>query len=223
MNETSAAARILGPAPRKLSPALEAFVGTRKAGSIRWWVLGFMVVILLGTLLPVVCTTQNALNYAQSTTPQYVMPNYPPGYQPPTTPFGSPVQPGQPISTAFDWAQGLMYKVVGGIVGTFVLVIVVIIFVTKALGSNKRKKWRFVLENGKVTNATVTANLVDYSIQVNGAPRRVVQLQVDGTHVEWGTFDHNFANLFVQGSTMEVVFTPQMPDTVLPTSMLPLQ
>jgi hypothetical protein len=47
-------------------------------------------------------------------------------------------------------------------------------------------------------------------------------MQVDGTPIEFSTCDHNFANLFPQGQTLEVIWHPQEPDATMPTSMLPL-
>lgn len=215
------AAEILGPPPRKLPPALEAFAGKQGGSKIRWWVLGFMAFMLVLTLGVPMCYMSNTLDQVQQQIPGANMPMPMPGQYPGMPATYNPYAPAQPVG-ALDWARGLMFKVGGGIVGTFVFVIVAIIVVTKFLGKSKQKKRRFVLENGKVGNATVVANLIDYSIQINGAPRRTVQMQVDGTPIEFSTFDHNFANLFPQGQTLEVIWHPQEPDATMPTSMLPL-
>lgn len=224
------AAAILGPAPRKLSPALDAFCGKARAGRINWWVLGIMLFILLVCVGAPLYYMTNTLDTVQQQFPGVNMPmpmpqggGWPTAPGVPTTynPY-NPYAPATPTVGAFDWARGLVWKVSGSIVGTFVFVIVAIIVVTKLLGKGKQKKRRFVLENGNVGNATVVANLIDYSIQINGAPRRTVQMQIDGQPVEFSTFDHNFANLFPQGQTIEVVWHPQAPDATMPTSMLPL-
>jgi len=219
------AAAILGPPPRKLSPALDAFAGKASAGKIRWWVLGLMLFILLVCVGLPLYYVNNTLNTVQSQFPGVNMPmpmgpqgQTMPGW--PTTTY-NPYAPAAPVG-AFDWARGMMFNVGGSIVGMFVFVIVVIIVVTKLLGKGKQKKRRFVLENGAVGNATVVANLIDYSIQINGAPRRTVQMQIDGQPIEFSTWDHNFANLFPQGQTLEVVWHPQYPDATMPTAMLPL-
>lgn len=224
------AASILGPPPRKLPPALDAFCGKASAGRIRWWVLGLMLFILLVCVGLPLYYVSNTLDTVQSQFPGVNMPmpmvgpqGQPiPGWPATTTPGVNPYAVANPTVGAFDWARGMVWNVGGSIVGTFVFVIVVIIVVTKLLGKGKQKKRRFVLENGAVGNATVVANLIDYSIQINGAPRRTVQMQIDGHAVEFSTWDHNFANLFPQGQTIEVVWHPQAPDATMPTSMLPL-
>jgi hypothetical protein len=217
------AAAILGPPPRKLPPALEAFAGKQGGSKIRWWVLGFMAFMLIVTLVIPMWYASNTLDTVQQQFPGVNMPMpMPQGQQWPGTAYNPYAPAVTPTTGAFDWARGLMWRVGGGIVGTFVFVIVAIIVVTKFLGKSKQKKRRFVLENGAVGNATVVANLIDYSIQINGAPRRTIQMQVDGTPIEFSTFDHNYANLFPQGQTIEVIWHPQEPDATMPTSMLPL-
>ena len=244
------AAEILGPAPRKLPPALEAFAGSARGGRIRWWVIGLMLFLLVVCVGVPLYYVNNTLDTVQNQFSGFAMPGYGqqpgtamPGYgqQPgtampgwpttPGTPQGWPAAPGvspygmtnqNPVAGPLGWARNMMWQTSGSVVGMFVLVIVAIIVVTKLLGKSKQKKRRFVLENGSVGNATIVANLIDYSLQINGAPRRTVQMQIDGQPVEFSTFDHNFANLFPQGHTIEVVWHPQAPDATMPVSMLPL-
>jgi hypothetical protein len=230
----SSAASILGPPPRTLTPALDAFCGKASAGKIRWWVLGFMLLIVVPSVTVPMCYVNRTLDNVQSQfpmvnmpmpMPQGPVPGWPtvPG-QPTYNPMNpmNPYAPAAPTMGAFDWARNMMWGVGGSIIGMFVFVIVVIVLVMKLLGKGKQKKRRFVLEHGQVGNATVMANLIDYSIQINGAPRRTVQMNIDGHAVEFSTFDHNFANLFPQGETLEVVWHPQAPDATMPTAMLPL-
>jgi hypothetical protein len=216
------AAILLGPAPRRLTPALEAFVAGARVGRVRWWVAGLAVGLLAAALGPSVCTFNRTLSFARSAVPDVTMPAF--GGVPalPRGPFGSPVVPGMPISGAFDWAQSLVWTIAGGIVACFVLAFGALLLGLRILGQRKRRKWRFVLENGSVMQAVVTGNLVDYSIRVNRAPRRRVRLQIDGSRIEFSTFDPNFANLFEPGKTLEVIYHPRHPDAVLPTSLLPV-
>lgn len=216
------AATILGPPPRTLTPALDAWVG-KAAGKTRWWLIGLMVGILLLSVGVPMCYVNRTLDTVQSQFPGVNMPMPMPqqGAWPGTVQTYNPYAPAQPTG-AFDWARSMMYRTTGSIVGMFIFVLLAIVVVTKLLGKGKQKKRRFVLENGAVANATVVANLIDYSIQINGAPRRTVQMQVDGTPIEFSTFDHNFANLFPQGHSIEVIWHPQAPDATMPTSMLPL-
>lgn len=232
---TRPAAEILGPPPRKLSPALEAFCGSARAGRIRWWVLGLMLFILLVCIGVPLYYVNNTLDSVQSQFSSFGVPTTPGWPQQPTAYPGMPQTPTaypgmpqgwpvaqNPVASPFGFARNMMWQTSGSIVGTFVIVIIAIVVVTKLLGKSKQKKRRFVLENGTVGMATVVANLIDYSIQINGAPRRTVQMQVDGVPAEFSTFDHNFANLFPQGQTLEVIWHPQSPDATMPTSMLPL-
>lgn len=96
-----------------------------------------------------------------------------------------------------------------------------IVILTKARGAWKGRQLLALLERGQVGQAQVIANRVDYSIKVNGAPRRVVTLSVEGRPMEIRTFDNNFANLFAEGDAIEVLYDERIPKMVFPTSQIP--
>ncbi len=86
----------------------------------------------------------------------------------------------------------------------------------KARGARRGRQLLALLESGKVGAARVLSNQVDYSIEVNGAPRRIVTLAIGGRAREIKTFDNHYASLFPQGEEIEVLYTANPSDLVFP-------
>jgi len=96
-----------------------------------------------------------------------------------------------------------------------------IVAFAKARGAKKGRQLLALLERGHIGLAEIVANRVDYSIRINGAPRRILALAVDGRPMEIRTFDNNFADLFPAGEVIEVVYDESVPGMVFPTSQVP--
>ena len=125
--------------------------------------------------------------------------------------------PGNQIETAPEWLlwMGIVWIVLDlGMVGGIVVF-------AKARGAKKGKQLLALLERGHVGYAQIVANQVDYSIRINGAPRRILALAVEGRPMEIRTFDNNFANLFPEGEVIEVFYDKSIPGMVFPTSQVP--
>jgi hypothetical protein len=102
-----------------------------------------------------------------------------------------------------------------------ILLISGLIVFAKRRGAATGKRLLRLLEEGNVARARVLENRHDYSRQLNGAPRRVVMLEVDGQSMQLATYDASFADLFPAQAVLEVLFHPAIPDFVLPTSQIP--
>ena len=96
-----------------------------------------------------------------------------------------------------------------------------IVVFAKARGAKKGKQLLALLERGHIGHAQIVANQVDYSMRINGAPRRILALAIEGRPMEIRTFDNNFANLFPEGEVIEVFYDESIPGMVFPTSQVP--
>jgi hypothetical protein len=123
----------------------------------------------------------------------------------------------QPARQAIAW---LLWAGIAWIGFDFAL-LAGIVLVVRSRGAAKGKKLLGLLERGQVASAQVVANQVDYSIRVNGAPRRIIVLAIAGQQVELRTFDNNYANLFAPNATIEVLHDPGAPGLVFPTAEIP--
>ena len=97
-----------------------------------------------------------------------------------------------------------------------------IIVFSKLRGAATGKRMLRLLEEGNVARARVLENQRDYSVQLNGAPRRVVTLDVDGQAVKMVTFDVTLADLFPAETVVEVLFHSSIPDFAFPVSKIPI-
>jgi hypothetical protein len=120
-------------------------------------------------------------------------------------------------STDADWMfwVGISWIVldVGGLTGVILLV-----------ATARRRRGRLLLELlecGTVRRARVLASQVDYAAPVNGAPKLVVALEIEGCSVEIRAFDYDDADLFPAEAVLEVLYAASIPDMVFPTSGIP--
>ena len=103
--------------------------------------------------------------------------------------------------------------VVGGLTGIILLV-----------ATARRRRGRLLLallECGTVRRARVLASQVDYAAPVNGAPKLVVALEIEGRALEIRAFDYNDADLFPAEAELDVLYAASVPDMVFPTSRIP--
>jgi hypothetical protein len=103
--------------------------------------------------------------------------------------------------------------VVGGLSGIILLV-----------GTARRRRGRLLLELlecGTVRRARVLASQVDYAAPVNGAPKLVVALEIEGCSMEIRAFDYDDADLFPAEAVLEVLYAASIPDMVFPISQIP--
>jgi hypothetical protein len=120
-------------------------------------------------------------------------------------------------STEADWMfwVGISWIVldVGGLAGIILLV-----------ATARRRRGRLLLallECGTVRRARVLASQVDYAAPVNGAPKLVVALEIEGSSMEIRGFDYDDADLFPPEAVLEVLYAASVPDMVFPTSRIP--
>jgi len=120
-------------------------------------------------------------------------------------------------STQADWMfwVGILWIVldVGGLTGISLLV-----------ATAHRRRGRLLLallECGTVRRARVLASQVDYAAPVNGAPKLVVALEIEGCSMEIRAFDYDDADLFPAEAVLEVLYAASVPDMVFPTSRIP--
>jgi len=120
-------------------------------------------------------------------------------------------------STQADWMfwVGILWIVldVGGLTGISLLV-----------ATAHRRRGRLLLallECGTVRRARVLASQVDYAAPVNGAPKLVVALEIEGYSMEIRAFDYDDADLFPAEAVLEVLYAASVPDMVFPTSRIP--
>ena len=95
------------------------------------------------------------------------------------------------------------------------------VWYTKVRPARRGRQLLALLEFGNIGRAQVSANQVDYSIRINGAPQRIVTLVVDGQQRQIKTFDNNYANLFPEGAVLEVLYASDASDLVFPVSGIP--
>jgi hypothetical protein len=120
-------------------------------------------------------------------------------------------------STDADWMfwVGISWivLVVGGLTGIILLV-----------ATARRRRGRLLLELlecGTVRRARVLASQVDYAAPVNGAPKLVVALEIEGCSMEIRAFDYDDADLFPAEAVLEVLYAASIPDMVFPTARIP--
>ena len=102
---------------------------------------------------------------------------------------------------------------IGGLTGVILLV-----------ATARRRRGRSLLELlecGTVRRARVLASQVDYAAPVNGAPKLVVALEIEGRALEIRAFDYNDADLFPAEAELDVLYAATVPDMVFPTSRIP--
>jgi hypothetical protein len=78
-----------------------------------------------------------------------------------------------------------------------------------------------LLECGTAHRARVLASQVDYAAPVNGAPKLVVALEIEGFSMEIRAFDYDDADLFPAEAVLEVLYAASIPDMVFPTARIP--
>jgi hypothetical protein len=97
-----------------------------------------------------------------------------------------------------------------------------IVLFTRAAYRRLGRQLLALVECGTVRHARVLANQVDYAASVNGAPKIVVALEIDGRLVEIRAFDRNDAGLFPPNTELEVLYAETIPEMVFPTSQIPI-
>lgn len=237
-----------GPPPRAISPALRAWAIQRYAAKIRWWVMivvgvanmiGGVVFIAIslgssafGDPLGNTTNAQSQIDEAQRRTAQALQQAQSQSGASPMAQwqiqqaqqltqqhFANAQQQAQgavdSVASGFFWAGIgwvlLDFAVVGGLIAFF-----------RARGARRGRALVSLLEQGSVALAYVQGNQMDWSIRVNGAPRRIVTLAVaGGAPVEIRTFDHGYADQFPQGATLDVLYHPAHTDVLTPVSAIP--
>jgi hypothetical protein len=219
---------------RSISPGLRAWALQRFAPKIRWWVVGIVgvanlmggVILLLvhsamgGTLGSADQQFRSAHQQSMRAVQQAEQnPNLPPEARKRLADAERKIegQGDSPFASATSW---MVPAGIGWILFDIALV-AGIVFFYKARGASKGKKLVTLLEYGSEYRARVLANTVDYSIQINGAPRRVVVLDIGGQRLDLSTYDNNYANLFQQDTVINVLCHPSIPDLVFPTAQIP--
>ena len=85
---------------------------------------------------------------------------------------------------------------------------------------NRKRKVKFVLENGQVLKAAISSNQTNWSYKVNGAPQRIVTMELAGKPFTLKTFNYSLADELPTGATIEILYHEKYPKTIIPTSRL---
>jgi hypothetical protein len=223
------AAQALGSPPRQLSPELRAWAVAEFMPRFRWGLFLFiglgqligpgimLSVFFFGNALPSRSRAANAQALAQIDRLERTSSNLPPqarqNLEDARQRLAGRVAKGQPTWLLWGGCGWLAFSTLffGGILAF-----------TRSRGAARGRKLVALLETGRFAAAQVAGNAVDYSLQVNGAPRRILDLVIEGQPVRLKTFDNNYANLFQQGTSVEVLFDPSVPELVFPSSRLPV-
>jgi len=223
-----------GSPPRQLSPPLRDWALRHGAAKIRWWLLAIIgLANMLGGVMFITAYFGSRDTYAQAEaqadstgegTRQHLQemlaqPDLPAQARAAIVAAQNRLAPvGHRNRSSAEWLLwgGLAWiafdaLLIGGIVAW-----------AKARGARRGRQMLVLLESGRFGTARVLANQVDYSIQLNGAPRRLVALEIGGQPRQIKTFDNNYANLFPQGALIEVLYASDPSGMVFPTAAIPV-
>ena len=90
---------------------------------------------------------------------------------------------------------------------------IAVIFIVQMI---RRRQILFVLQNGEVAQAAVRSNETNWGMQVNGAPQRIVTMEIGGRPITFKTFDHTIANELPPSAVVEVLCHLRFPKIVIP-------